>query len=91
MESFQHLHLQIRVADVLRTAGAPDAVDIVLWMLRHIVIDHVTYTRDVESSGCNIRRDHYFVFPALETFQRFDPFPLCPIGMQHRHRMLTLF
>ena len=27
-------------------------------------------------------------FAALKAFERFDPFPLCPIRMQYRHRML---
>jgi hypothetical protein len=80
----------VSLADILRTAGAPDAVDIILWMLRHIIVDHVTYTCDVEPARCDIGRDHHFVFAALETFERFDPFPLRAIRMQHRHRVLTL-
>src|SRR5260370_22372049 len=65
-----------RVADVLRAAGAPDAVDIILRMLRHIVIDHVTYTGNVEPARCDIGRDHDFVFAALESLERLHAFTL---------------
>ena len=73
------------------TAASPaDPMHVIFGMLGHIVIDHVTYARDVESPRCNIGRHHHFVFAALEAFERFDPFALCPIRVQHRHRMLTL-
>ena len=39
----------------------------------------------------NVRRDHDFVFAALETFQRFDPLTLRAIGMQDCDRVLAVF
>src|SRR5437667_3673539 len=47
---FFAVHESKRVADILRPAGAPDAVHIIFRMLRHIVIDHVTYAGDVEAA-----------------------------------------
>ena len=79
-----------RVANILRTAGAPNPMHIILRMLRHIIVDHVTYTCDVEPARCDIGRDHDFVFAALKSLERLDPFPLRPIGMQHGHRVFTL-
>ena len=79
------------VADVLRPAGASDAMHVIFRMLGHIVINDMTHAGDVESARCDVGRHHHFVFAALESLERFDPFALCPIGMQHGHGMLSLF
>src|SRR5205085_5682883 len=36
------------VAHILRPTGAPDAMHIIFRMLRHIVVDHVTHTGNIE-------------------------------------------
>ena len=79
-----------RVTDILRASGATDPVHIILRMLGHIVIDHVTHTGDVEPPRCNIGRHHHFVFAALESFECFDSFPLRPVRMQHRNCMMRV-
>ena len=78
------------VAYILGTARSTDPVNIILRMLWHIVIDDMTYTGDVQSARCDIGRNHYFVFAALESLQRLDAFTLCAIRMQHRHRVLRM-
>jgi hypothetical protein len=84
------VHKREGVADILSPSCAADAVHIIFRMLGDIVIDNVTHTGDVESARCDIGRHHDFVFAALESLQRFDPFTLGAIGMQHRHRMLRV-
>ena len=80
---FLAVHQGERVADILRAAGAADAMHVILRMLRHVVIDDVTHAGNVEPARGDIRRDHDFVFAALETLQRFDALTLRAIGMQH--------
>ena len=84
-------HERERVADVLRAPCASYAMHIIFRMLGHIVINDVAYPGDVEAAGCNVGGNHHFVFAALESLERFDPFALCAIGMQHRHGVLSLF
>ena len=74
-------HKRESVADVLGAAGASDAVDVIFRMLRDVVIDHVAHAGDIESARGYVGRYHHFVFAALESVERFDPFPLCAIGM----------
>ena len=88
---FLPIHQRKSVPDILSAASAPDSMHIIFWMLRHIVIDHVTHPGDVEPARRNIGRHHDLVFAALETFQRFNPFPLRAIGMQNSHGMLCMF
>ena len=51
-------------------------MDIIFRMLRHIVIDDVTDTRDIEPARGDIGRDHDFVFAALESIERLNAFAL---------------
>jgi len=74
-------HKRESVADVLGAAGASDAVDVIFRMFGHIVVDDVAYAGNIEAARSDIGRHHHFVFAALESVQRFDPFPLCAIGM----------
>ena len=39
----------------------------------------------------DVGRDHHFVFAALESFERFDPFALGAIRMQDGDGMFALF
>ena len=83
-------HQRECVADILRTPRSPDPMDIILRMLGHIVIDLVTVARVFQPALCYVGRYHHFVFAALETFERFDPFALCPVGMQNSYGMLRM-
>ena len=66
-------------------------MDIIFRMLGHIVIDHVTDTGDIETARGDVGRDHDFVFPALESLERFNAFTLGAVRMQDRNRMVSLF
>ena len=89
--NFFAVHQREGVADILRTAGAADPMHVIFRVLRDIVIDDVTDTRDVEAARGDVGRDHHFVFAALKTFQRLDPFTLRSIGVQDRDGMLSIF
>ena len=82
--NFFAVHQGESVAHVLRAAGPADAMDIIFRMFRDIIIDDVTDAGNVESARRDISCDHHFVFAALESFERFDPFALGSIRMQHR-------
>ena len=88
---FFAVHQGERVADILGATGPANAMDIILGMLRHIVIDDVTDAGDIEPPRSDIGRNHHFIFAALETFQRFNPFALGPVGMQNGDGMVSLF
>ena len=88
---FLAVHEREGVADILRTTGAADAMHVIFGMLRHIVINDVTDTGDIETARGDVGCDHHFVLATLETFQRFDALALSAIRMQHRHGMLSLF
>jgi len=47
---FLAVHQREGVADILGTPSAPDPVHVIFGMLRHIVINDVTYSSDVESA-----------------------------------------
>src|SRR2546421_4690314 len=76
---FLAVHEREGVADILRTTGAADAMHVIFGMLRHIVINDVTDTGDIETARGDIGRDHHFVFAALKTLQRFDALALSAI------------
>src|SRR5437588_11575880 len=78
------VHQGESVADILRATSPPNAMDVIFRVFRDIVIDDVTDAGDVESPRGNIGRDHHFVFSALESFERLDPFALGAIRMQDR-------
>ena len=80
---FLAVHKCERVADILGATGASDAMHVIFRMLRHVVIDDVTYTGDVKAARRDVGGDHHFVFAALESFERFDALALGAIGVQH--------
>ena len=57
------------VAAVLRAARAANAMDVILRMLRHVVVDDVAHVRDVQSARGDVRGDEHFVFAFAETLQ----------------------
>src|SRR5438874_1181805 len=76
---FFPIHQSECIANVLRAPGATDAVHVIFRMLGHVVVDDVTDAGDVETTGRDVGRDHDFIFAALESFERLDPFALSPI------------
>ncbi len=62
---------------------APDAMDVILGMLRHVVVHHMTDVRDVQSARRDVRGDEHFVFAVAKTLQRLFAFLLRAVGMQH--------
>ena len=69
----------------LGAAGAPDAVDVILGMLRHVVVDDVAHIRDVQPARGDVRGDEHFKFAVAKTLQRLLAFLLRAVGMQHGH------
>ena len=69
--------------------GAADAVDVILRMLRHVVVDDVADVRDVQAARGDVRGDEHLVFAVAETFQRLLAFPLRAVGMQHGHGVVV--
>ena len=59
-------------------------MDVVLGILRHVEIDHVRHTRDVEAARGDIGRDEHFEFAGLETLQRIRALLLAAVGVHHR-------
>jgi hypothetical protein len=53
-----------------RAAGAADAVDIILGMLRHVVVDDVADVGDVDAARGDVGGDHDLVLAVAKTFQR---------------------
>ena len=64
------------VAGGFGAAGPADAVDIILRMMRHIVVYHVTDVRDIQSARRNIGRDERFKAAIAETLERLFAFAL---------------
>ena len=78
------------VAHALRPAGAADAMDIVLGMLRHVVVDHVADLLDVDAARGDIGGHHDFVAAVAKSVERLLALALGAVGMQHRDGMALL-
>ena len=78
-----------RVAGGLRAAGAADAMDVILRMLRHVVIDDVADVRDVQSARGDVRGDEHFVSAVAKAAQGLFAFALGAVGMQHGHGVVV--
>src|SRR6185312_4723647 len=70
------------VADRLGPARAPDAVHVILGILRDVVIDHVGHAGDVDAAGGDVGRDHHLVAALLEAIEGFQPLVLGAVGVQ---------
>ena len=64
------------------TAGAPDAMHVVLGVGRDVVIDDVGNTGHIDAAGSDVSGDHHLVLARLETFQGFDALRLRAIGVE---------
>jgi hypothetical protein len=83
-------HERKRVARGLRAPGAANSVHVILRVLRHIVIDYVRHIRNIQPARGNVRGHQHLVLSVPESSQRLLAFPLAPIRVNHRHRMLIL-
>ena len=64
------------------TAGATDAMDIILGRERHVEIEYVAHRHDVEAAGGDVRGDQYLDFALLELLQRLHARGLAHVAMQ---------
>ena len=72
-----------------RAARAADAMDVILRMLRHVVVDDVAHVRDVQSARGDVRGDEHFEAAIAKTAQRLFAFALRAVGMQHGHGVIV--
>jgi hypothetical protein len=73
-----------RVACALGASRAPDAMDVGIGSIGHVVIDYVRDALNIETTRCDIRRNHNGEVPRFETMQRLFALSLCAIAMQTR-------
>jgi len=72
-----------RVASGFRATRPPDAVDVILRMLRHVVIDHVAHVGDVQPARGDVRGHEHLETAIAEAAQRVFAFALCAVGVEH--------
>ena len=70
-------------------AGAADAVDIVLGVLRDVVVDDMAHSGDVDAARGDVGRNHDFVFSGFESAERFDALVLRAVGVQNGDGMVV--
>jgi len=83
-------HKRKGVARSQCTSRAADAVDVVLRVLGHVIVDHVAHARHINSSRGNVGSDHDFVLARLEAAQGLDTLVLGTIGMQNGNGMVRV-
>jgi hypothetical protein len=83
-------HEREGVTTRLRASGATDAVDVILRMLRHVVIDHMAYVRDVQATRGDVSGHEHFKFSVTKSFQRLLAFALRAVRVKDRHRVIVL-
>src|SRR5208282_6601165 len=67
-----------RVALALRPGGAPDAMDVRLGFVGHVVVDDVADPFDVQASRGDVRRNQEAVGALAEVVERADALALAP-------------
>ena len=55
-----------RIAGSFRPAGPADPMNIILRISRHVIVKHMRNTLNVDTSRCNISRNHHLVFTAFK-------------------------
>ena len=73
-------HEADRIADRMRAAGAADAVDVILGLLREVVVDDVRDAVDVDAARGDVGRDQHRALARLEAFEREQPLALSPVA-----------
>ena len=63
-------------------AGAADAMDVVIGVVRHVEIEDVAHLRNVEAARGNVRRDQQLDFAAAETIEGCRARRLIHVAMQ---------
>src|ERR1035441_6004088 len=76
------------VAGMLRPARAPDAMDVILRMLRHVVVNDVAHVRDVQPARGDVRRHEHFKSSVAEPLERLLTFLLGAVRVQHGHGVI---
>lgn len=79
------------VAAGLGAAGAPDAVDVILRMLRHVVIDDMAHVSDIQAARGDVRGDQHFKAAFTEPLQSLFALALGAVGMQDGHGVVRAF
>src|SRR4051812_28911376 len=77
-------HECVRVAGGRGAPGAPDAMHVILGLLRDIVVDDVTDAGDVEPSLGDVRRNEDADFARFEILESAGPLTLRLVGMHGR-------
>ena len=73
----------------LRAARAPDAMDVILRMLRHVVVDDVAHVRDVQPARGNVRGHQHLKPAGAEALQRLFALLLRAVRVQHGHGVIV--
>ena len=71
-----------RVPGALRASRAPDAVNVRVGGVWHVVVDHMRDAVNVETARGDIRGDHDGEVPSFETMQRLFALSLGAVAMQ---------
>ncbi len=82
-------HQRERIPRRFRAPGAPDAVDIILRMLRHVEVNHVADFGHVQPPRGDIGRHQHFEAAVAEAAQRLLPLPLRAVGVQDGDRVIV--
>ena len=80
-----------RIASRLHATSAPDAVNVILGMLRDIVVDDMADIGDVQAASGNIRGDQHFVPPITKAAQSLLAFALRSVGMKDSDGVVVAF
>src|SRR5207245_10154115 len=84
--NFLAVHKRERVAHILGAAGPADAMDVIFWVLRHIIVNDVADAGDVEPARRAGGRAHHLVFAPLHTLQPTPASSPAPTPIPTRHR-----
>ena len=74
----------------MSVASPADPMNIVLWMVRHIEINHVADLLDVDAARGNVGGDHHFVAAVAKSAQGSFTLALGAIGMKCRYGVALL-
>src|SRR5215216_6780734 len=73
------------IACALGASSSPDAMDVSICCVWHVIVNDMRDIFHVETACCDIRGNHNREVSALETTQRLLTLPLCAVAVQARH------
>ena len=76
-----------RIACALCASRAPDAVDVRVGSVGHVIVNNVRDALNIETARRNVGGDHDVEVPAFETVQGVLALPLCAVAVQARDAM----